>query len=153
MDVPVLTAVIGVSGTLLGTIVGGCLTTFTNLLLQKRRERVELRVGCRLLASELQESEHVISVMLEFRGWWSSEIQPVKAWDDYRHVLASYLPYETWATVQRAVVYVRSANQRSAHACATEERQTMVDVEIEWVADCVEGIRKGLSRRSRNQTG
>ena len=53
MDVPILTAVIGVTGTLMGTIVGGCLTMFTNALLQKRREQAEFRIGCRLIAGEL----------------------------------------------------------------------------------------------------
>ena len=38
MDLPVLTAVISVSGTLLGAIVGGCLTMYSNFFLNRRRE-------------------------------------------------------------------------------------------------------------------
>jgi hypothetical protein len=74
MDVPVLTAIISVGGTLLGTIVGGCLTTFTNFLLQKRRERAEFRTACRLIYSELAENEGLISDSLATKRWWSSEI-------------------------------------------------------------------------------
>ena len=72
MDVPVLTAIIGVSGTLIGAIVGGCLTTFTNFLVQKRREQAELRVGCRLIASELSAYEALIYASLEQKRWWPS---------------------------------------------------------------------------------
>jgi hypothetical protein len=37
MDPPVLTAVISVSGTLFGAIVGGCLTMYSNFFLIKLR--------------------------------------------------------------------------------------------------------------------
>jgi hypothetical protein len=143
MDVPVLTAVIGVVGTLMGAIVGGFLTPFTNFLLQKRREQAELRIGCRLIDSELQESEHVISIMLEFKRWWPSEVEPgIKAWEEHRHVLASYLSFQAWADVQRAILAVHNANQRSAHAHAAKQ-ETMRDEDARWVAGCVEYIQKG----------
>jgi hypothetical protein len=74
MDIPILTAIIGVSGTLLGTIVGGCLTTFTNFLLNKRRERAEFRIGCRLIAGELWESEGRLSSVLGAKQWLPSEM-------------------------------------------------------------------------------
>ena len=90
MEVPVLTAIICVGG----IIVGGCLTMFTNYLLQKRRERAEFRIGCRLIDSDLGESEDVISCTLELKRWWPSEVEPrTKAWEEHRHVLASYLSY------------------------------------------------------------
>jgi hypothetical protein len=143
MDVPILTAIIGVSGTLMGASVGGCLTPFTNFLLQKRREQAELRIGCRLIEGELQESEHVISIMLEFKRWWPSEVEPkIKAWEEHRHVLASYLSYETWDDVQRAIFAVHNTNQRSAHAHAAKQ-ETMHDGDTLWVAGCVEYIQKG----------
>jgi hypothetical protein len=56
MDVPVFTALIGVGGSLMGTIVGGCLTMYANFFLNRRRERTEFRMGCRLIAGELEET-------------------------------------------------------------------------------------------------
>ena len=142
MDLPVLTAVISVSGTLLGTIVGGCLTMYTTFFLNKRRERVEFRMACRLIAGELQRSEHVFSVMAELKRWWPSEVEPgMKAWEEHRHVLASYLSYETWTAVQQAIMTAHLANRRSAHAHATKQ-ETMDDEDTQWMAECVESIQK-----------
>src|ERR1700736_3367126 len=99
MDVPILTAVIGVSGTLMGTIVGGCLSMVTNFLLNKRRERAEFRIGCRLIAGVLDDNSDSIRIMLEKkRAWQSADLLELttEAWKEHRHVLASYLSYEAW---------------------------------------------------------
>jgi hypothetical protein len=139
MDVPVLTAVIGVSG----VIVGGCLTMFTNFLLQKRRERAEFRIGCRLIDGDLGESEGVISCSLKIKRWWPSEVEPgMKAWEEHRHVLASYLSYETWTAVQQAIMTAHLANRRSAHAHATKQ-ETMDDEDTQWLTGCIEDIQEG----------
>ena len=53
MDVPILVAIISVSGTLLGTVVGGSVVTCGNFLLARRRENLEFRTACRLVATEL----------------------------------------------------------------------------------------------------
>jgi hypothetical protein len=142
MDVPVLTAVIGVSGTLLGTIVGGCLTTFTNFLLQKRREKAEFRMACRLIAGELHESEEVIRPSFELKRWWPSELEPgTNAWKEHQHVLASYLSYEAWRDVRSAIRGVQVLSAVS-HAYA-QEHKTMEHQHIEVVARYVEDIQKG----------
>jgi hypothetical protein len=142
MDVPVLTAVIGVTGTLLGTIVGGCLTTFTNYLLQKRREQAEFRMGCRLIAGELQDCEIHISTLLDTKWWWQPEIGPqTKAWEVHQHVLASYLPYEAWCDVHTAMMALRFTCQVAANAREVKH-YTMTD-EAQDLADYAEDIKKG----------
>jgi hypothetical protein len=104
MDVPILTAIIGVGGTLAGTIIGGCLTTFTNFLVKKRQERAEFRIGCRLITSELSEYEDLFEAALEAKAWWSPGLEPgTKAWEEHRHVLASLLPDGAWDDVQLAI--------------------------------------------------
>jgi len=51
MDLPILVAIISVAGTLLGTVVGGCIVTGGNYLLARRREKLEFRTACRLIAA------------------------------------------------------------------------------------------------------
>jgi hypothetical protein len=140
MDVPILTAIIGVSGTLLGAIVGGSLTTFTNLLLQKRREKAEFKVGCRLIAGELQENEDLIITGIERGRWWQSELIPeTKGWEEHQHVLASYLSYEAWRDVRSAMQAVRLAHLRSASSLGP----TMNETDISMLADIVKNVHKG----------
>jgi hypothetical protein len=127
MDAPVLTAVISVSGTLLGAIVGGCLTMYTNFFLNKRRERAEFRIGCRLIAGELEESHAVVRGLLKGRRWWLPDLlllEPgTEAWKEHRHVLASYLPSEDWRHLHGAVQAVHQARflWTSARVNNTEE--------------------------------
>ena len=51
MQLPVLVAVISVCGTLLGTVIGGSVVTVGNYLLDRRRERLELKTGCPLIGN------------------------------------------------------------------------------------------------------
>ena len=52
-DIPILVAIISVSGTLLGTVAGGTIAISGNVYLARRRERLEFRTACRLVAAEL----------------------------------------------------------------------------------------------------
>jgi hypothetical protein len=134
MDVPILTAVISVSGALLGTIVGGCLTMYANFFLNRRRERAEFRIGCRLIAGELQENEAVINTMIERGRWVQSEMIPeTKGWEEHQHVLASYLSYEAWRDVWSAMWSVRSARILS-RAAKTEMLTELTDTHAEHLA-------------------
>jgi hypothetical protein len=139
MDVPVLTAIIGVSGTLLGTIVGGYLPNF---LLQKRRERAEVRIGCRLIDGELRENESLISYAVLSKHWWSSEREPaLKAWEDHQHVLAAYLPYEAWSDVRSAIRGVHTTRLLSV-SVRSAKIETIGDTQVELLAACVEDLQK-----------
>ena|SRR6266446_10498432 len=105
MDVPILTAVISVSGTLMGTIIGGCLTMYANFFLNKRREREEFRIGCRLIDGELLVNHGLVTTVLIRKIWFQSDVLELttEAWKEHRHVLASYLSFEDWHDVQSAV--------------------------------------------------
>jgi hypothetical protein len=142
MDVPVLTAVIGVGGTLLGTIVGGCLTTITNFLLQKRREQTEFRVGCRLVANELYECENFISIMIETkRNWLSEQLPETKAWEEYKRVFALYLSDPAWREVRIAILAVQLAH----HLLVTlreEGTKTIEDKQIPVLDIYVKNLQK-----------
>jgi hypothetical protein len=111
MDAPVLTAVISVSGTLLGAIVGGCLTMYSNFFLNKRRERAEFRMSCRLIAGELEENQIFLKALLETPRFWKYNELATEAWKEHRHVLATYLPSEAWSSVEWAVQVVRRARE------------------------------------------
>ena len=71
MDLPILAAIIGVGGTLLGTIVGWCLMMVTNFLVQKRRDEAKFRIGCRLIIGELEDGESTLVTSLKNKSWWS----------------------------------------------------------------------------------
>ena len=111
MDLPVLTAVISVSGTLFGTIVGGCLTMYANFFLNRRRERAEFRMGCRLIAGELEENQLFLKALLETPRLWKYDELATEAWKEHRHVLASSLSSEAWSNVEWAVQVVHRARE------------------------------------------
>ena len=70
----------------------------------KRREEAEFRIGCRLIIGEMQEIYISIASSLDTKEWWPSELElGMKAWEEHRHVLASYLPYEEWRAVRSAI--------------------------------------------------
>jgi hypothetical protein len=144
MDVPILTAVIGVTGTLMGTIVGGCLTTFTNILVQKRRERAEFRIGCRLVDGELGENHAVVIMLLEHRRWCLPDLlEPgTEAWEKHQHVLASYLPSDAWRDLQQAVRVVHRVRYlwTTARESNTEE---IDDVGVQLLTGVLEEIVRG----------
>jgi hypothetical protein len=64
MELPVLVAIISVSGTLLGTVIGGSIVTGGNYLLARRSENLEFRTACRLIAAELQAAEFTLTFAL-----------------------------------------------------------------------------------------
>src|SRR5215469_7846374 len=146
MDVPILTAVIGVGGSLMGTIIGGCLTMYGNFFLHRLRERAEFRIGCRLIAGELGENHALISLLIKRRRWWVPDLlEPgTKTWKEHRHVLASYLPSETWRDLQWAVLAVHQARflWTSAGANNTED---IDDAGAQLLTGIAAQIAKGLT--------
>jgi hypothetical protein len=140
MDVPVLTAVIGVAASSLADASRRLLISSS---ISGERKRSLVRIASRLIDGDLGESESVISCSLKIKRWWPSELEPgMKAWEEHRHVLASYLSYETWANVQRAVMTVHLDNKRSARAHAAKQT-TMDDEDTQSLARSVEYIEEG----------
>jgi hypothetical protein len=108
MDVPILVAIISVSGTLLGTVVGGSIVTWGNYFLARRRERLEFRTACRLISAELQANHHTVEFALGQKLWWRSDEElRTEAWKQFQNALAPHLPYDAW---QDLLVTVRAVN-------------------------------------------
>jgi hypothetical protein len=143
MDAPVLTAVISVSGTLLGAIVGGCLTMYSNFFLNKRRERAEFRMGCRLIAGELEENELFLKALRETPRFWKYNELATEAWKEHRHVLASYLPYEAWSNVEWAVQVVHRAREIMATVGEEGQREEMIAAATKQLSGLLEKIATG----------
>ena len=144
MDVPILTAVIGVGGSLMGTIIGGCLTMYSNFLLNRRRERAEFRIGCRLIAGELGENHALVTTLLRRRRWsFPDLLEPgTETWKEHRHVLASYLPSEAWRDLQWAVLAVHQARFLWTNA-RMNETEEIDDAGAQLLTGLVEQIARG----------
>jgi hypothetical protein len=153
MDVPVLTAVIGISGTLLGAIVVGCTTTYTNFLLNKHREQAEFRIGCRLVAAELYECETFISSMIDTkRRWLPEQLPETKAWEEHKRVFASYFSDTTWRELRTAVLGVQLARHYliTLHEAGAK---TIQDKDIPLLNIYVQNIQKGYASLQLYLTG
>jgi hypothetical protein len=143
MDVPVLTAVIGVSGSLMGTIVGGCLTMYANFFLNRRRERAEFRMGCRLIAGELEENQLFVRALLETPHLWKYDELATEAWKDHRHLLASYLSSEAWSNVEWAVQAVHRARVLMATVGEEGQPEEMIAAATKLLSELLEKIATG----------
>jgi hypothetical protein len=116
MDVPILVAIISVSGTLLGTVVGGSIVTWGNYYLARRRERLEFRTASRLISAELQANHYTVEYALGRKLWWRSDEElRTEAWKQFQNVLAPHLPYDDW---QDLILAVRAVNHVNRLACA-----------------------------------
>jgi hypothetical protein len=143
MDAPVLTAVISVSGTLLGAIVGGCLTMYSNFFLNKRRERAKFRMSCRLIAGELDENHSFVKALLKTPRLWKYHELATEAWKEHRHVLASYLPSEAWSNVELAVQAVHRARELMVTVGEEGQSEEMIDAATKQLSELLEIIATG----------
>jgi hypothetical protein len=117
MELPVLVAIISVFGTLLGTITGGVIVVYGNTMLAMRKERLELRTACLLIASELHAAQHTMQFALDNHHWWRPDDEvKTEAWEKYKHILASHLSYDVWSNVWLAARNLDKANVLAAAA-------------------------------------
>jgi hypothetical protein len=115
MELPVLVAVISVIGTLSETIVGGSIVTGGNYVLARRRERLEFKTACRLIAAELQDAHHTVKFALDKKCWWRPHDElTTDAWKQYKHLLAPHLSYDAWSDVRIAALNLKIANALAA---------------------------------------
>jgi hypothetical protein len=115
MDVPIFVAIITGSATLLGTITGGVIVGYGNVYLAKRREKLEFRTACRLVAAELQIAHQTVKFALDAHRWWRPDEElTMDAWKQYKNVLAPHLSYEAWSDVWLAVGNLSKANLLAA---------------------------------------
>jgi|SRR5665213_873439 len=111
MDVPILVAIISVGGTLSGAVVGGSIAFVSNAYLTRRRENLEFRMACRLVAADFHEAHHTVKFALENKRWWRPDEElTTEAWKQYRNVLAAHLSYDALADVGFAVRATNKAN-------------------------------------------
>ena len=61
MELPILVAVISVSGSLAGTITGGVIVSYGNWYLARRKEKLEFKTACRLISTELQSARRTVT--------------------------------------------------------------------------------------------
>lgn len=115
MELPLLVAIISVTGTLLGTITGGVIVSYGNFFLTRRKEQLEFRTACRLVSAELQDAHHTVKFALDNEKWWrpGDEIA-TDAWKEYRKVLAPYLSYDAWSDVRLAGLNLSKVNALAA---------------------------------------
>jgi hypothetical protein len=88
---------------LLGVIVGGLVTGGVNYIMERRRERAELRQAKRLVADELLTVATQYSIMVEDRETpkkWSpswANLLPSTSWEQHKATLARGLSDKDWA--------------------------------------------------------
>jgi hypothetical protein len=91
------------------SVVGGCGVLYGNLYLARRRERLEFRAACRLVAAELQDNSLIVEFALKKRLWWRSDEElTTEEWKQYKSVLAAGLPYDALGDLKFAVRGVRA---------------------------------------------
>jgi hypothetical protein len=157
MDAPVLTAVIGIGGSLMGTIIGGCLTMYSNFFLNRRRERAEFRKGCRLIAGELEQNQLFVRDLLPTPRLWKYHELATEAWKEHRHGLASYLPSEIWSNVEGAVRAVHRARVLMDTVDEEHQDEEMIDGTTKQLRLLLEMIATGhtslqhISRKPRRR--
>jgi hypothetical protein len=140
MEVPIVVAIISVTGTLLGTIVGGSIATYGNYYLAKRRERIEFRTACRLVAAELQDNYVTVAQLVKSKLWWRSDLQlPMEAWNNHKHLLAHHLPRDVWLHVRLAAMAVNSISKVAGRVNSEE----ISEPQMTMLAGFQEGIMKG----------
>jgi hypothetical protein len=100
MELPILVAVISVSGSLAGTITGGVIVSYGNWYLARRKEKLEFKTACRLISTELQSARRTVTFALDKHIWWRPDEElSTKAWEEYKHLLAPHLSYDAWSDI------------------------------------------------------
>jgi hypothetical protein len=115
MELPILVAIISVTGSLLGTVTGGVIVIYGNISLARRKEKLEFRTACRLIATELQIAQNIVGIALNNHRWWRPDQElATDAWETYKHLLAPHLSYEAWSDVWLAADSLDDANVLAA---------------------------------------
>jgi hypothetical protein len=90
----------------IGVIVGGALAGGVSYVLERRRERVALRVAARLIEEDLRTAYAAVSASVEAgcRWAWPADTKIVTScWNDQRGLIAANVPHSDWRKVTRAV--------------------------------------------------
>ena len=101
---------------LVGVIIGGVITTYSNYLLYKKRvqtewERdsrnhaIEIRRASRLIDADLSSASVAARICIDERHWWSPDVRPLtlEGWQQYQSIIAAELSDNAWLAVRVAV--------------------------------------------------
>jgi hypothetical protein len=142
MELPILVAIISVSGSLLGTVMGGIIVIFGNITFAKRKEKLEFRSACRLIATELQIAGLTVKLAINKHCWWrSDEKLATDAWEQYKHILAPQLSYDAWSDVWLAV---RGVNDARVLAAAPRPQGSKADALLPETETALNILLKGF---------
>ena len=98
----------------MGTITGGVIVSYGNVYLAQRREQLEFRTACRLIATELQVAQNTLKLALKNKHWWRPDEElTTEAWKQYKNVLAPHLSYGAWSDLWLAIRNINQATRRS----------------------------------------
>jgi hypothetical protein len=104
-----LTPLISAGGALLGVIIGGLLNWLIQRAAERRRQRVLVRAGVRLVDVELRESKS--NLERADTGYWPPGLTlSTDAWRTYREALAVTLKQHDWEVLSEAVAALDHLN-------------------------------------------
>jgi hypothetical protein len=101
--------------TIAGTITGAAIVSYGNIYLARRREKLEFRMACRLIASELHVAQLTLKFALDKKLWWRPDEElTTEAWKQYKHVLASNVSEDAWTDLWMAAREMNHINLLAA---------------------------------------
>ena len=89
---------------MLGAIVGATAGGTVEAVLEGRREAARAKAGARLVAGDLAMADSRLKSIEGDRKWWVFMELKIRAWEEYRDVLAVRLSNEEFEAVSQAVV-------------------------------------------------
>jgi hypothetical protein len=144
MELPILVAVITVIGTLAGTMTGAAIVSYGNVYLARRREKLEFKMACRLIATEFHVAQLTLKQALEANRWWRNDEElTTEAWKQYKHVLAPYVPYEIWDDLWLAA---RQINHVNLLAAATRPAGKTEDIYLPETVTALTLLKESIER-------
>lgn len=109
MDAVVAGGVIGVGGTLLGTVANGLLQEFTLNRRLKREARARSRRAVIAVSGELLAGQSVLMTCLEQDAWWPDTDAPLdQRWEQHHDALLDALDADSFESTKQAYESIRS---------------------------------------------
>jgi hypothetical protein len=107
---------IGAGAVLVGVIAGGAVTAGTTGYFERRRDRADMRQGCRLVAEEVRTVWNHLDLMIRSASYPRTlgsppRFLPSDQWNANRSVLARHLDDDTWDTVSPFMDSIRTTRE------------------------------------------
>jgi hypothetical protein len=101
-------AIIAAAAALLGGVLGAVAGGISDFFLERRREKVEVRVGARLVRSELASLAEMCAIAASDGRWRLTWDTSVPRWGEYGPILAAHLSGDDWTMVDTPVRALRA---------------------------------------------